>query len=51
MNHAVPSSLAKWRVHGTKRTVQAAVFLESKGCKAVFFLALKFFWLLGFICH
>ena len=35
LNHALSSSLVKWPV---ERTVRAAVSLEIKGCKTVFFM-------------
>ena len=41
LNHAVSSSLAKWRV---ERTVRVAVSLEIKSDKLVFFHALTFVW-------
>ena len=42
-NEAVCSSLAKWRVH-VECTVRAAVSLEIKGGKELFFHALTFVW-------
>ena len=41
LNHAVSSSLAKWRV---ERTIRTSVSLEIKGGKAVFFHAFTFVW-------